>query len=73
MRMSNPVQPVQPVNAVTQTQPAAAPAPPKTQQTTTQTGTPQDKVTISPQAQQALANNAKPAAGGDVDHDGDKH
>jgi len=69
--MSNPVQPVHAVNAPTQTQPAAAP--PKTQQTTTQTATPQDKVTISPQAQQALANNAKPAAGGDVDHDGDKH
>jgi hypothetical protein len=69
--MSNPVQPVQPVSAVTQTQPAAAP--PKTQQTTTQSATPQDKVTISPQAQQALANNAKRAAGGDVDHDGDNH
>jgi len=71
--MSNPVQPVQPVNTVTQTQLAAAPAPPKTQQTTTQSATPQDKVTISPQAQQALANTAKPAGGGDVDHDGDKH
>ena len=67
--MSNPIQPVQPVNAVTQ--PAAAA--PKTQQTTTQTATPQDKVTISPQAHQALANNAKPAASGDVDHDGDNH
>jgi hypothetical protein len=33
----------------------------------------QDKVTISPQAQLALANNAKPTAGGDVDHDGDNH
>ena len=71
--MSNPIQPVQPVNAVTQTQPAAAPAPPKTQQTATQTAAPQDKVTISPQAQQALANNTKPAASGDVDHDGDNH
>jgi hypothetical protein len=71
MRMSNPVQPVQPVNAVTQTQPAAAP--PKNQQTTTPTAGPQDKVTISPQAHQALANNAKPASGGDVDHDGDNH
>jgi hypothetical protein len=69
--MSNPIPAVQPVNAVTQTQPAAAP--PKTQQTTTQTATPQDKVTISPQAQQALANNKKPAASGDVDHDGDNH
>ena len=71
--MSNPVQLVQPVNAVTQAQPAAAPAPPKTQQTTTQSATPQDKVTISPQAQQALANNTKPAAGDDIDHDGDNH
>jgi len=69
--MSNPIQAVQPVNAVTQ--PAAAPAPPKTQQTTTQTATPQDKVTISPQAHQALANNTKPAASGDVDHDADNH
>lgn len=69
--MSISVQPVQPANAVAQTQPAAAT--PKTQQTTTQTAAPQDKVTISPQAQQALANNAKPAAGGDVDHDGDNH
>jgi hypothetical protein len=69
--MSNPIQPVQPVNAVTQAQPAAAP--PKNQQTTTQTAAPQDKVTISPQAQQALANNTKPAASGDVDHDGDNH
>jgi hypothetical protein len=69
--MSNPIQPVQPVNAVTQAQPAAAP--PKNQQTTAQTATPQDKVTISPQAQQALANNTKPAASGDVDHDGDNH
>jgi len=69
--MSNPVQLVQPVNAATQ--PAAATAPPKAQQTATQSATSQDKVTISPQAQQALANNAKPAAGGDVDHDGDNH
>ena len=69
--MSYPVQPVQPVSAVTQTQPAAAP--PKNQQTATQTAGSQDKVTISPQAQQALANNAKPAANSDVDHDGDNH
>ncbi len=69
--MSNPVQSVQAVNAAAQTQQAAAP--PKTQQTTTQTAAPQDKVTISPQAQQALASNPKPAASGDVDHDGDNH
>jgi hypothetical protein len=69
--MSNPVQSVQPVNAQVQTQPIASP--PKNQQTTTQTAAPQDKVTISPQAQKTLANNGKPAARGDVDHDGDKH
>jgi hypothetical protein len=68
--MSISVQPVQPANAVAQTQSATAPVPPKAP---AQTATPQDKVTISPQAQQALANNAKPAAGGDVDHDGDNH
>ena len=71
IRMSNPVQAIQPVNAQAQTQPAAAP--PKNQVTTTQTTGPQDKVTISPQAHQALANNTKPAASGDVDHDGDNH
>jgi hypothetical protein len=69
--MSNPVQSVQAVNALTQPQPAAAA--PKTQQPATQTAAPQDKVTISPQAQQALAGNTKPAASGDVDHDGDRH
>jgi hypothetical protein len=68
--MAIPVQPVHAVNALAQTQPAAAPA--KTQPTATQTAAPQDKVTISPQAHQALANNSKPAASGDVDHDGDK-
>jgi hypothetical protein len=30
-------------------------------------------VTISESAKQALADNTKPAAGGDVDHDGDSH
>jgi hypothetical protein len=59
---------VQPVNARTQRQPAAQP--PKTP---APTAAPQDKVTTSLQAQKALANNAKPAASGDVDHDGDKH
>ena len=71
MRMTNSVLPVQGINAQTQTQQTAPP--PKNQQATTQTAIPQDKVTISPQAQQALANNTKPAAGGDVDHDGDNH
>jgi hypothetical protein len=69
--MSNSVQLVQAANAQAQTQPAAPPKPPA--QTATQTAAPQDKVTISPQAQQALASNAKPAASGDVDHDGDNH
>ena len=68
--MSNPVQLVHAVNAETQ---AATPTPKAPAETTTQTAAPQDKVTISPQAQQALANNAKPAASGDVDHDGDNH
>ena len=65
--MSISVQAVQGVNAQIQTQPAAPP--PKSP---AQTAVPQDKVTISPQAQQALAKNAKPAAGGDVDHDRDR-
>ncbi len=64
--MSNSVQSVQAINA--QTQPAAQP--PKAP---AQTAAPQDKVTISPQAQQALASNTKPAASGDVNHDGDNH
>jgi protein involved in polysaccharide export with SLBB domain len=69
--MSNSVQSVQAVHPLTQTHPAAQ-APKAPAQTTAQTA-PQDKVTISPQAQQALAKNAKPAAGGNVDHDGDSH
>jgi hypothetical protein len=69
--MSNPVQAINAVQAATQAQ-QAAPAP-KTQQPAAQTAAPQDKVTISPQAQQALAANTKPAASGDVDHDGDSH
>jgi hypothetical protein len=69
--MSNPVQAINAVQATTQAQ-QAAPAP-KAQQTATQTAAPQDKVTISPQAQKALAANTKPAASGDVDHDGDSH
>jgi hypothetical protein len=68
--MSNPVQSIHAVNVVAKTQPTAPPA--KNQQTATPTATPQDKVTISPSAQQALAGNAKPPAGGDVDRDGDR-
>ncbi len=67
--MSNSINPVQAVNAQTQTQPAAQP--PK--QAAAQTAIPQDKVTISESAKQALADKTKPAAGGDVDHDGDSH
>ena len=67
--MSNPIQSVQAVNAAAQTPPAAVPT--KTRQTATQTAAPQDNVTISPQAQQALASNSKLAASGDVNHDGD--
>ena len=68
--MANPVQAIQGVNPLVQTQQTTPPA--KTQQPTTQSATPQDKVTISPQAQ-TLAANAKSAAGGEVDHDGDNH
>jgi hypothetical protein len=71
IRMSNPVQAIQPVNAQAQTQQTALP--PKNQPTATHAAGPQDKVTISPQSHQALANNAKPAAGANVDHDGDNH
>ena len=69
--MSNSVLSIQPVNPATQTQ-QTTPTP-KNQQTATQTATPQDKVTISPQAQQALAKTTKAASSGDVDHDGDSH
>jgi hypothetical protein len=58
--MSNPIQAINPVHALVQTQ-LAAPAP-KIQPTATATAVPQDKVTISPQAQKALAANPKPIA-----------
>ncbi len=67
--MSNLIQPIQAANAQTQAQPPAPPAKPAT----AQTAAPQDKVTISETAKQALADNTRPAAGGDVDHDGDNH
>jgi hypothetical protein len=57
--MSNPVQSVHAVNAQAQAQPAA---PPKNQQAAKQAAAPQDKVTISESAKQALAGSAKPAA-----------
>ena len=64
--MSNTIQSVQAVNAYTQASPATTqpPKPPA------QAATPQDKVTISSAAQQALA---KGASTNDVDHDGDSH
>jgi len=67
--MSLTIPPVQSANAQTQTQQAAPP--PK--QAATQSSIPQDKATISESAKQALSDNTKPAAGGDVDHDGDQH
>jgi len=60
--MSNPIQAIQAVNAQAQT-PQAAQAP-KNPQATTQTATPQDKVTISESAKQALASKSNPAAKG---------
>jgi len=67
--VSNSIQSIQAVNAQQQPQPAAQP--PK--QNPTQNAVPQDKATISESAKQALADSKKPAAGGDVDHDGDSH
>ncbi len=65
--MSNPVQSIHAVSASNLTQQAT----PKAQPPATQPpATPQDSVTISPQAQQKLAST-KPAVSGDVDHDGD--
>jgi hypothetical protein len=68
--MSIAIQSVQALNAQAQTQPAAQA--PKSTEAGTQSATPQDKVTISPQAQHALASNTKPASG-DVDRGGDNH
>jgi hypothetical protein len=63
--MSNSIQAVQAVNAHTSTDQTAN-QPPKAPATAS---VPQDKVTISSAAQQALANNTR-AASGDSDHDG---
>jgi len=68
--MSNSIQSVPGINAQTQTQQSA---PPTKQAATQSAAIPQDKVSISESAKQALADNTKPKAGGDVDHDGDKH
>jgi len=62
IRMSHSVQSIHAVSAPAQTQQEAQPI--KNQQTTSQKATPQDKITISESAKQALAANAKPAAKG---------
>ena len=58
--MSLSVLAVQTPNVPNQQEPAALPT--KNQQATEQTASPQDKVTISESAKQALTGNAKPAA-----------
>jgi hypothetical protein len=58
--MTTPVVSVQAPNAANQAEPTALPS--KTQQAPAHTAAPQDKVTISESAKQALAGNAKPAA-----------
>ena len=65
--MSNTIQSAQAVNAYSQVAPTAQPS---KAPANTQSAPPQDKVTISAAAQQALA---KAGASHDVDHDGDSH
>jgi hypothetical protein len=60
--MSNLAPSIQAVNTQTQTQEASQPPKQAPAQVAAQAANPQDKVTISPQAQQALANIAKSAA-----------
>jgi hypothetical protein len=60
--MSIAIQSIQAVNEQAQTQQAAQA--PKSTQATTQTAVSQDKITISPQARQALANHTKASAKG---------
>jgi hypothetical protein len=67
--MSLTIQPAQTPSTQAQTEPTAAPA----KQNAAQSAVPQDKVTISESSKQALPDNTKPAAGRDVDHDGDSH
>jgi hypothetical protein len=67
--MSNSVHPHQSGQVQTQTEQTVQA--PKRPQAGTQAAVQKDTVTVSKAAQQALANNAKPAASGDVDHDGD--
>lgn len=68
--MSNTIQASHAANAYASTAQATTQTP-KAPAATTQSSTPQDKVNISSAAQQALANNTKAPASGDVDHDGD--
>ena len=67
--MSNSVHSLQSAQAQTQTEQTVQA--PKKPQVVNQTAVQKDTVTVSKAAQQALANNAKPAASGDVNHDGD--
>jgi hypothetical protein len=69
--MSNSIQSLQAANAQTQTEQSIQPS--NKAQTTAHQSAPQDTVTISKASQQALASGGKPAATGDVDHDGDGH
>jgi len=64
--MSNAIQAVHTVNAHTSANQTTI----QTPKTPPTASTPQDKVTISSAAQQALANSTKAAASGDSDHDG---
>ena len=68
--MSNSIQSLQAVNAHDQ---AAQTVQPPPKPATSQAAIPQDTVTISAAAKQAQASNTKPAASGDVNHDGDNH
>jgi hypothetical protein len=69
--MSNSIQSLQAANAQTQVEQSVQP--PNKVQATAPPSIPQDTVTISKASQQALAIGSKPAATGDVDHDGDSH
>jgi hypothetical protein len=68
--MSNSTNSIQTAQALNQTEQAVRP--PKKPQAVTQGVIQQDTVTISKSAQQALANNAKPASSGGGHHGGGK-
>jgi hypothetical protein len=67
--MSNSIHSLQDANAQIQTEQTVQP--PKKPQATTHNRVRQDTVTISKASQQAQAATPKPAARGDVNHDGD--